>query len=361
MYFKNFLSSGHIFEEAEENLAFRFQFINALILVSIVANLMFILLDQFGINKLVEPHLFISKFYSVVSCLTVWYLRRSKRAYMTSAWIMIIGTFVTFTSALIYQLNDELRIVWFYILVAAAYALLGNKGSLATTVAVIAAVAIAKFNLHVTISDNAFTTFVISLCVTSGISYAYTNLANSYFARIAYSLTQLRDLATKDPLTGIWNSRAFYDMSNKLIQLEQRNASPYCTLFIDLDHFKSINDQYGHDMGDTVLRAVSDCIVLNIRNSDIVGRIGGEEFAVFLPGTDSQGARQLAEKLRHGAESLMHAFPGNAQRAVTLSIGVAQGEITDHSISDIQKRADIAMYEAKKQGRNRVAMLAPAV
>lgn len=274
---------------------------------------------------------------------------------------MVIGTFVTFTSALIFQLNDELRIAWFYILVAASYALLGNKSSLAVTVTIIAAVALAKFNLHVPLSNNAFTTFAISLCVTSGISYAYTNLANSYFSRIAENVNKLRDLASKDPLTGIWNARAFYDMSNKLITLEQRNATPYCALFIDLDNFKSINDQYGHDMGDTVLRAVSDCIALNVRKSDIVGRIGGEEFSVFLPNTDVRGAKQLAEKIRHSAESLTHTFPGNEKRAVTLSIGIAKGESADHSISDIQKRADTAMYEAKKQGRNRVALLSPAV
>lgn len=357
MNLHNFLTSGISFDEAEENLAFRFHFLNSLLLVAIVATLVFVLLDQFGINSLGNTHLLASELYEFVSVFVIWHLRRGKHTYMLCAWIMIVASYLVFSSALFHVLDDELRIVWYYIFVVVTYVSLGNKFGLAATFASILTVSAAKFGLGIVISDNAYFTFILSLSVTSGITHTYTNLANSYFERLAFNLKQLHDLASKDPLTGIWNARAFYDMSNKLIQLEQRTSRPYCTLFIDLDHFKSINDQYGHDAGDAVLRAVSDCIARNSRESDIVGRIGGEEFTVFLPNTDTHGAWQLAEKLRHSAESLLHTFPNSEQRAVTLSIGVAQGEITDRSIADIQKRADIAMYEAKKQGRNRVALV----
>ncbi len=357
MNLENFLSSGIRFDEAEENLAFRFRFLNALMAVAIASTLTFVLLDQFGINSLGRIQLFATEIYSLVAFLMIWYLRGRKHAYTICAGTIIAASYLTFSSALIHVLNDEFRVIWYYILVVAAYVLLGSKTGLAATAASIMAVSIAKFGLGIVISDNAFFTFVLSLSVTSGITYAYTSLANSYFQRMTFNFDQLRELASKDSLTGLWNARAFYDLSNKMIQLGQRDASPYCTLFIDLDHFKSINDQYGHEMGDVVLRAMANCIAGNIRDSDILGRIGGEEFVVFLPHTDTQGALQLAEKLRQSAESMTHAFTQDIQRAVTLSIGVAQNSASDQSIADIQKRADMAMYDAKKQGRNRVALM----
>lgn len=358
MNLHNFLTSGLSFDEAEENQAFRFHFINALLLVVVVTTLAFVLLDKFGINHLVEPHLSISELYAFVALFVIWYLRRGKHTYRTGAWITVVASYIVFSSALIYMLNDELRIAWFYIFVVVTYVSLGNKVGLIAAVASIIVVSAAKFALRVPISDNAFFTFVLSLSVTGGITHTYTNLANSYFERLVFNLNQLRTLASKDPLTGLWNARAFYDMTDTLIRIGQRNITPYCTLFIDLDHFKMINDQYGHDTGDAVLCSVANCIARNCRESDIIGRIGGEEFVIFLPNTNAQGALLLAEKVRRDAESLMHSFPNNEQRAVTLSIGVAESSASDQTIATIQKRADMAMYAAKKQGRNRVSFLA---
>jgi len=354
----NFLSSGLSFDEVEENLAFRFRFLNALMLVAIIAPLIFVLLDQFGINALGNIQLFATKLYAFVAVLVVMYLHGRKQAYTICARIVIVASYLLFSSAMINVPNDELRVIWYYILVVAAYVLLGNGVGLSATAASILTVSTAKIGLGIAMSDNAFFTFILSLSVTSGIAYSYTNLANSYFERMTFNFNQLRELASKDPLTGLWNARAFYDMTNTLIRVGQRQVTPYCTLFIDLDHFKSINDQYGHDTGDAVLCAVANCIARNCRESDIIGRIGGEEFVIFLPNTNARGAMLLAEKVRGDAASLMHIFPNNEQRAVTLSIGVAESSISDQTIASIQKRADMAMYEAKKQGRNRVSFLA---
>jgi diguanylate cyclase (GGDEF)-like protein len=145
-------------------------------------------------------------------------------------------------------------------------------------------------------------------------------------------------------------------MANQMISLGQRNTSPHCTLFIDLDHFKSINDQYGHATGDLVLRTVAGSVANSCRESDIVGRIGGEEFVVFLPDTEVSGAMLLAEKIRQNVEALTHVTSDNEPYSITLSIGVAHRTPSDQSIADIQRRADIAMYDAKKQGRNRVVL-----
>ena len=118
-----------------------------------------------------------------------------------------------------------------------------------------------------------------------------------------------------------------------------------------------INDRYGHEAGDVVLKEVSLCLSNNSRGSDVVGRIGGEEFSIFLPDTDATGAIFLAEKIRADIEALMPTI-GEIKLRVTASIGVAQNLPEHISISDVQREADQAMYKAKAQGRNRVTCLA---
>ena len=127
-------------------------------------------------------------------------------------------------------------------------------------------------------------------------------------------------------------------------------------LFIDLDHFKRINDQYGHEAGDIVLKSVGTKLTEIARQSDVVGRIGGEEFAVLLPHTDQDGALNLAEKVRAEIEALMPDI-GPQTLKITASIGVAWSGHVTQSIAAVQKRADEAMYEAKKAGRNRVTSI----
>jgi diguanylate cyclase (GGDEF)-like protein len=356
--FSNLLSGGVHFEEAEEDLAFRVRFLNGLILIAITTALLFVALDQFGLNMLGNLQQRFTELYALLALLVALALRGRKHLYTVAAWVILISSFMLFSSALMLVLSDEFRMIWYFILVVAAYVLLGNFAGLGATVAPIMMVAAAKFAFGIDISGNAFSTFILSLLVTSGIAYSYTRLSNSYFERMTANVNKLRELATKDPLTGLYNARAFYEMSNRMMSLGQRNTSPHCTLFIDLDHFKSINDQFGHATGDTVLRAVADCIADSCRESDIVGRIGGEEFVVFLPNTDANGAMLLAEKIRKSAEVLRHTTLGNEPYRVTLSIGVAHKSPSDITIEDIQRRADIAMYAAKKQGRNRVVLAA---
>lgn len=356
MNFHNFLTSGISFNESEENLAFRFRFLNAVMLTAVVSTSIFALLDQFGLNSLGSIQLFFTELYALASIALIGYLRGRKHAYNVCAWSVIISAYALFSSALIHVPNDELRIIWYYILVVVAYVSQGNKAGIIVTAASIIAVAVAKFNMGIVISDNAFATFVLSLAVASGITYSYTNLANSYFERMLRNVLQLRDLASKDPLTGLWNSRFFADASNNLFEISQRNNEPLCILFIDIDHFKSINDTYGHQTGDIVLREVAHCLSGHLRKSDLLSRIGGEEFVVLMCNTDIYGAHTIAEKLRSGTESLRNLIPSAPDRHITISIGIAQNVPSDDSIIDTQKRADLAMYEAKLRGRNRVVI-----
>ena len=161
---------------------------------------------------------------------------------------------------------------------------------------------------------------------------------------------EIAERAKRDSLTGLFNRRAFFDLA---AQIEQKHEK-FSILMIDIDHFKAINDTYGHAVGDDVLRTVAQTIEATIRRSDVVGRIGGEEFSVFLPNTEVAGAQQLAETLRREIEKTQIEIDGVLLK-VTASIGVATKSLEQETMQAIQQHADQAMYEAKRGGRNRVS------
>ncbi|HOR45913.1 MAG TPA: GGDEF domain-containing protein [Spirochaetota bacterium] len=173
---------------------------------------------------------------------------------------------------------------------------------------------------------------------------------------LAEANRRLDFLASRDPLTGILNARTYYEVCEKLMNAALREKENFSLLFIDIDHFKRINDTYGHDVGDIVLKKVSSCIANTVRSSDVAGRVGGEEFSLYLPNSDLSGALDLAEKLRKTIESL-EIKNGKDLLPVTVSIGAASHSAHHKSIADIQRDADHAMYHAKNSGRNRVAFL----
>lgn len=167
---------------------------------------------------------------------------------------------------------------------------------------------------------------------------------------------RLEYLASRDQLTGLLNARTFYEVCDRIIKVSLRDDSPFSVLFVDLDRFKGVNDAYGHEAGDLVLRSAAEALRQAMRDSDVPGRVGGEEFAAFLPETGLEGALNLAEKVRAAIEGLEMTYRGATLR-VTASVGASARMRHHKSIADIQRDADHAMYHAKKEGRNRVSCL----
>ena len=165
---------------------------------------------------------------------------------------------------------------------------------------------------------------------------------------------QLNDLAVTDTLTGLFNRRHFFYQAESLVVRAQRYGSPLSAVMIDLDHFKDINDTFGHSAGDHVLREVARALSAALRKSDLIGRYGGEEFCVLLPEIDLEEGRAAAERLRQEVFNLqIPTLKGTA--AVTASLGVAalnSGETLDQLL----QRADAALYQAKRAGRNAVSV-----
>jgi diguanylate cyclase (GGDEF)-like protein len=164
---------------------------------------------------------------------------------------------------------------------------------------------------------------------------------------------ELRLLAVTDPLTGASNRRYFMDRAREELARSLRYGQPLHLLYMDLDHFKSVNDRYGHDAGDVVLTAVVATCRTTLRATDLFGRLGGEEFAALLIQTDSRAARQTAERLRKAIAKT--SVPcGQATVGVTASIGMAGLDGPQESLETLLKRADTALYAAKRGGRNRL-------
>jgi diguanylate cyclase (GGDEF)-like protein len=160
---------------------------------------------------------------------------------------------------------------------------------------------------------------------------------------------ELQRLAETDFLTGIANHRRFSEAGEREIQRARRYGHPLAALMLDLDHFKKVNDTYGHAVGDRVLVAMTAAFRNLLRDIDVFGRLGGEEFAILLPETDLEGGRATAERLRAAfADTAVDA--GNTVLKVTISIGATLLLPEDDGL----ERADDAMYEAKRHGRNRV-------
>lgn len=158
----------------------------------------------------------------------------------------------------------------------------------------------------------------------------------------------LNELARTDPLTGLRNRRAFDDSLELELAVVERTQSPLSLLMLDVDHFKQINDNFGHEAGDKVLRSIAQVLSGCVRIIDIVARVGGEEFAVILPHTDAQGAHEVAQRMRVAV-----AQAGWLSQPTTISIGAASLRDAESACS-LFARADAALYAAKKSGRNRV-------
>lgn len=169
------------------------------------------------------------------------------------------------------------------------------------------------------------------------------------------ALLREQRIANADPLTGIANRRAFLDHAEDLATAMRRTSSAGAMLLFDLDYFKQINDRFGHQTGDRVLRRFAEVVTGNLRHSDAIGRIGGEEFAAFLPGADAGIARRNADRIRVLFSQTIAESEDHATEA-TVSIGIAVTWGAAISVPHLLDRADRALYRAKTEGRDRVVV-----
>lgn len=175
-----------------------------------------------------------------------------------------------------------------------------------------------------------------------------SQLANSERLKAAESL------ATTDSLTGLYNRRQFDSQLRVEANFASRHREPFALLMIDLDHFKAVNDTFGHPEGDRVLKYTAECLVNTLRGSDQAFRFGGEEFAALLRGSDRERALRAAERVNQRLRQQPFTFANGQQRPISASIGVAYADASnDFNTNELLQRADAALYRAKDRGRDR--------
>ena len=164
-------------------------------------------------------------------------------------------------------------------------------------------------------------------------------------------------MATTDPLTGCFNRRYWFDLALRETERSQRFNTPLAIIMTDLDHFKAVNDTYGHLVGDVVLMTVAKRLAENIRSVDVLGRYGGEEFSILLPGAALKEAQRIAERLRRSvAKSAVETEERDIPLTISLGVTCLRPGADAVTITDLIEKADKALYNAKQQGRNRVSV-----
>lgn len=236
----------------------------------------------------------------------------------------------------------------------ASAAPLGLLGSLLIARGVLALLQPERFGQALT-ATNALSVSVVLGIVASGLLVNFS-LAGLVVARM---VGELRHYSDHDALTGLLNRRGIEQRLRAERQRLIRHGSPYSLLSLDLDHFKRVNDQHGHPVGDEVLRAIGEILRRVGRGADSAGRVGGEEFWFLLPDTDLVGALPLADRILREARALR--LPGSEELVqITVSIGVAAATDRTESDESLMRRLDEALYRAKTNGRDRLEIAAHA-
>jgi diguanylate cyclase (GGDEF)-like protein len=165
---------------------------------------------------------------------------------------------------------------------------------------------------------------------------------------------EMQRLAITDPLTNLYNRRGIYELGRREIERSRRFGRPLTAIMFDLDNFKQVNDRYGHNIGDQVLRTVADRVTRNVREVDILGRLGGDEFIIILSETDLFTASSMAERLRKIIADTPAIVEGGVSISITISMGLAKATTGTPDLTSLIHDADRALYLAKQNGRNQV-------
>ena len=352
MRLNNFLYSGFKFGEEEHLLQFKFKMLNSIFIIVAFFSALFGLLSDLGLNDIGPVHSNVDYLYSFLTIMLIFFLRHSKKNYQTTIHSLLIISLGTFTSALIFVPQDEFRIILFYLLIFVAYMLDGKRNGILFTLASIGIILASSIFVELQLSQTAINSALLGLMIGSFLSHVYTNKITEYENSLQQQNSTLSVLASTDYLTGIANKRMFNEIFKRYFQTAQKDGLSLTLLLLDLDHFKKINDTYGHQTGDELLILFVKTIEKILGKSDIFARIGGEEFAILLSQIESKDAYELAEKIRHAVENIVieHKDP---PVYLTTSIGISQNQSTDNSCNDMFSRADMALYQVKKSGRNK--------
>ncbi len=266
-------------------------------------------------------------------------------------WVMIV--FITWVSW--YSGKIDSPLINLYLLPIIASALIPEKTmtSIVTAAVIASYMAMAYYTSKEGIGSLSYWGVILAL-IAPVVLVAYITTMLS--ADIRFALAKIKRVAETDELTGIYNVRAFTAILRRTIQQSIRHSHPLSIIMVDADNLKSINDAFGHDAGDKLLKHLIEKFADELRLSDVLARYGGDEFTVLLPETDLSGAIDVAERMRSSFEESRFRVRGGMELTTSISLGIASFPEHGSNADVIVEKADKALYRAKREGRNRIAI-----
>ena len=265
-------------------------------------------------------------------------------------WVMI--AFITWVAMYTGGLDSPLSNLYLLVVITSTL-ILGKLATLLQMILIVSCYAWLGYHGHAYTMGVSFLATTLTAQVAPLLLVAYITTMLS--ADIRRALTQIKLLSETDELTGIFNKRAIDIMSERIFKQTVRYGRPLSLLMIDSDSLKTINDSYGHEAGNRLLKLTVQCIQSQLREADIVGRYGGDEFLVLLPETPGSGAAGVAARIRHSIEATPLSIREKTVQ-ITVSIGVASYPEHGDDFETVMKRADQAMYGSKSKGKNQVTI-----
>jgi len=362
----NFFTSGHTFTESEYEEKTKYFLLNFTAFTTIIALIVLIIIElKEGMFALINL-LIIG-----MAILTILLLRVNRKYYLLAANMLLFTAMAVLTTWLIVDPKVYLRVLWFFFFIAFAFLAMGKKAGF--TVFAISMVEVIVYFTYFNNDLSRHTTVLILILLIllsviiglyehreASIKKRLYDLNSSLEEKIRAKTENLleqkntyEELAHYDTLTELPNRLLFKERLNHAIEKAKRHKSKLAVLFIDVDHFKDINDLFGHPIGDQVLRLTAERIRKSLRSSDTLARLGGDEFALILEDLKNESsAGAMAEHLRRIAAEPLHV--DGHELFVTLSIGISLYPKDSDEANELVKCADTAMYSAKKDGRNLV-------
>lgn len=372
--FNDFKLSGHSFDE-NEVVKYKFIFLNHVIgFASFVSFIMgFIRISQ---NNLVLGY--IDLFFALLSVYLLKQLRVSKEKIEFIASILILAAYILFTSIFLFADNQANRLTLFFLLLASAYFLKGKNEGKRWLLLIVLTINGIHFSglVHTNHSILDMLTVTLYLIAMYFIMDLYEHIKDAQTNRVRYinenlekiiedRTIQLEELnralelekhnleliSSTDQLTGLHNRYQIKEIFDSLIFKAQHKNINFSVILLDLDHFKNINDTFGHNIGDQFLKNIAEILKVTMRDDELIVRWGGEEFIIFVQKANQKEIFEIAERLRKKIE--LYEFDNVGHR--TASFGVSTYQESD-TFEAIIQRADHALYESKKNGRNKVSI-----
>lgn len=270
------------FLESEEFREFQYKFLILLQIFGAVTSGLYVFLGRSGaLGAFNETNMHIILAHAILMAVFWLTLRGRKQLYLPIAWLTTLATMADLFASFILVAGDEVRILWIVVTIPTVFLVLGMLAG--TVITVMEIIMIPVINPHVVmpLSPNALVTVLISMMYAIVFYHAYNGKLIYFFTSMRASNDRLREMATRDLLTNVLNARTYYEICDNQIRVAKRQGAEYSVLFIDLDHFKSVNDTHGHSAGDIVLKSVADCLSASLRTSDVLGGSVEKNFRFF--------------------------------------------------------------------------------